>query len=87
MQNVKKYFASLKIVSNFALSKNGDIVPCLPVQGAYSQVDKHGGQLSVGGRNAMQSEEKLTFFRARTMKVYLHCRAKKNEHEENKKGS
>ena len=58
MQNVKKYFASSKIVSNFALSKNGDIAPCLPVQGAYSQVDKCGGQLSVGGQNAMQSEEK-----------------------------
>ena len=58
MQNVKKYFASLKIVSNFALSKNGDIVPCLPVQGTYSQVDKRGGQLSVSGQNAMQSEEK-----------------------------
>ena len=60
MQNVKKYFASLKNVSNFALSKNGDIVPCLPVQGAYSQVDKCGGQLSVSGQNTMQSEEKLT---------------------------
>ena len=60
MQNVKKYFASSKIVSNFALSKNGDIASCLPVQGAYSQVDKCGGQLSVSGQNTMQSEEKLT---------------------------
>jgi hypothetical protein len=57
---LKKNFAGSKIVSNFALSKNGDAVPCLPVQGAHSQVDKHGGQLSVGGQNAMQSEEKLT---------------------------
>ena len=57
---MKKYFASLKNVSNFALSKNGDIVPCYTRQGAYSQVDKHGDQLSVSGQNAMQSEEKLT---------------------------
>ena len=60
VQNVKNFFVSSKIVSNFALSKNGDVVPCLPVQGARSQVDKYGGQLSVSGQNAMQSEEKLT---------------------------
>jgi hypothetical protein len=56
----KKDFASSKIVSNFALSKNGEVASCIPVQVALFQVDKHVGQLSVGGRNAMQSEEKLT---------------------------
>jgi hypothetical protein len=60
MQNVKNNFASSKNVSNFALSKNGEVAPCLPVQVALSQIDKHGDQLSVGGRNVMQSEEKLT---------------------------
>ncbi|MBP5528289.1 MAG: hypothetical protein J6X79_07570 [Bacteroidales bacterium] len=56
----KKYFVSSKNVSNFALSKNGDIVPCIPVQGTYSQVGTHVDQLSVSGRNVVQPEEKLT---------------------------
>ena len=48
-KKIKKYFAGWKNVRNFALSKNGDVVPCIPVQGALSQVDTYVGQLSVGG--------------------------------------
>ncbi|MBR6844072.1 MAG: hypothetical protein IKM79_03115 [Bacteroidales bacterium] len=55
----KKDFASFEKVCNFALSKNGEDASCIPVQVALFQVDKHVGQLSVGGRNAMQSAEKL----------------------------
>lgn len=42
-QNLKKNFANLKIVSNFALSKNGEVASCIPVQVALSQIDKHWG--------------------------------------------
>ena len=50
-KKIKKYFAGWKNVRNFALSKNGKVAPCLPVQVALFQIATYVDQLSVSGQN------------------------------------
>ena len=54
----EKYFVRIKNVHIFAVSKNGDVVPCYTRQDSHLQVDKYVGYVSAHSQNMMQSEEK-----------------------------